>query len=86
MSTSGSPTDSPVKHRIHVDGVPFTVTQTSLSGAQIKALVNKDAQYQLFQEVPGDGEDKLIGDNASVAITDNTLHFYTVPSASFGAR
>ncbi len=68
---------------IHVDGQHFTVHQSSMTGVQIKALVGKDAQYQLFEEIAGNAEDKLIGDNDSVAIR-NGLHFYTVVSASFG--
>jgi hypothetical protein len=71
--------------QIHVDGQHFAVHQSSMTGAQIKALVGKDAQYQLFEEIPGNAEDKLIGDNDSVTIR-NGLHFYTVASASFGVR
>jgi hypothetical protein len=77
--------EHPPQFQIHVDGQHFTVHQASMTGAQIKALVGKDAQYQLFEEIPGNAEDKLIGDNDSVAIR-NGLHFYTVVSASFGSQ
>lgn len=69
--------------QIHVDGNHFTVTQTSMTGAQIKGLVGKDAQYQLFLEQTGDEPDRPIADTEGVSIR-NGMHFYTVPSASFG--
>lgn len=68
---------------IHVDGKQFKVDQTTLSGAQIKALVGKDATYQLFQELKGHDSDKPIGDNESVLI-QNGEHFYTIPPATLG--
>lgn len=83
MPEPASQPATPPQFQIHVDGQHFTVHQSSMTGAQIKALVGKDAQYQLFEEVPGNAEDKLIGDTDSVSIK-NGLHFYTVASASFG--
>lgn len=69
---------------IHIDSQDFKVTQSALSGAELKALVKKDSTYQLFLEEHGDAPDKLILDNASVQMK-NGLHFYTVPPATFGA-
>jgi hypothetical protein len=85
-----SPTDAekhehPHEFHIFVDAVRYVVTQTSMTGAQIKALANKDAQYQLYLEEEGDHPDKLIGDSESVAIKNN-LHFYAIPPATFGQR
>jgi hypothetical protein len=76
--------EHPHQFQIHVDGQHFTVQQSTMTGVQIKALVGKDSQYQLFMENPGQTEDKLISDNETVAIR-NGLHFYTVVSASFGS-
>ena len=59
--------------------------QSTLSGAQIKALVGKDSSYQLFQELEGNDPDKIIGDTEAVTIR-NGLHFYTVPPATLGGR
>ena len=57
---------------------------STMTGAQIKALAQKDAQYQLFHEQHGNDPDLLITDDAVVQIR-NGQHFYTVPSASLGA-
>jgi Multiubiquitin len=76
------PNHGPHQYQIHVDGQHFTVTQSTMTGAQIKALVGKDVQYQLYEEVPG-RDDLPIGDSQSVTLR-NGQHFYTVPSASFG--
>ncbi len=70
---------------IHIDGEKKDVNQTTLSGAQLKALVGKDSTYQLFQELPGNEPDRLIGDTDAVQM-GNGLHFYTVPPATFGVR
>lgn len=68
---------------IHVDGIEFKVDQTTLSGAQIRALVGKDSTYQLFQELGGNQPDKPIPDAETVRI-HNGEHFYTVPPATLG--
>jgi hypothetical protein len=77
--------DKPHQIVIHVDGQAYKVTDTSLTGAQIKAVAGKDSQYQLFLEVPGKDEDKLVNDTESIALKDG-IHFYTVPPATFGAQ
>jgi len=90
MSTVASESQKPDGHGEHqkfnifIDAVRYTVTQTSMTGAQLKALAGKDAQYQLYLEEHGDQPDKLIGDDQSVAIRDG-MHFYAVPPATFGA-
>ncbi len=73
----------PTHSVIHVDNKEFKVEQTTMSGAQIKALVQKDSTYQLFEELKGSEQDRLIADTESVSIR-NGLHFYTVPPATFG--
>jgi len=73
----------PTRFVIHIDGVKYDVTETYLTGRQLKALAGKDAQYQLFLEQQGDAPDKLIGDDESVPL-QNGMHFYTVPPATFG--
>lgn len=77
--------DKPEQTVIHIDGQQFKVTETSLTGAQIKALAAKDAQYQLFLEAHGNDPDQLINDTQSVSLK-NGMHFYTVPPATFGAQ
>jgi hypothetical protein len=67
---------------IYVDGKQFGVP-SYLSGAQIKALVQKDLQYQLFVEYHGSKPDEVVSDDRSVSLTDG-MRFYTVPPAAFG--
>ena len=69
---------------IHIDGQHFSVEQTTMSGAQLKALVGKDASYQLFEELSGNQPDRPILDTDAVTMKTG-LHFYTVPPATFGA-
>ena len=68
---------------IHIDGTEFKVESPTLSGAELKALVSKDATYQLFLELPGNDPDKLIVDSEAVALK-NGQHFYTLPPATLG--
>jgi hypothetical protein len=75
--------ERPKEFVIHIDDKEFKVHESSLSGAQLKALVGKDATYQLFEEIPGNDPDKLILDTTAVQIRDG-LHFYTVPPATLG--
>ena len=74
----------PTEFVIHIDGVQYKVTVSSMTGAQLKALANKDPQYQLFEEQKGSDADKEIPNDTSVHI-QNGLHFYTMPPATFGA-
>jgi hypothetical protein len=75
--------DDKPKFSIHIDGKEYKVEQESVTGAQLKAIAGKDAQYQLFEEGTGHDEDKPIGDATSVTLK-NGMHFYTVPPATFG--
>ena len=68
---------------IFIDGQHFRVQQTTMSGAQLKALASKDASYQLFEEIAGNQPDRAISDTEAIVIR-NGLHFYTVPPATFG--
>ena len=68
---------------IHIDGQQFKVESPTMSGAQLKALVQKDATYQLFEELKGNDPDRLISDTEAITMA-NGLHFYTVPPATLG--
>ena len=89
METTDTTSKAPEGHGKHhefvifIDAVRYTITQSSMTGAQLKALAGKDAQYQLYLEVQGDHPDKLIQDDESVAIKED-MHFYALPPATFG--
>jgi hypothetical protein len=69
---------------IYVDSHRFEPSGSTMSGGQIKALVSKDLQYQLFLEASGTEPDRPIADGLSVRLTDG-MRFYTVPPAVFGS-
>ena len=84
MADRAGKADHADKFVIHVDGIKYDTTRPAMTGAEIKALAQKDAVYQLFEEQTGNDPDRLIGDDTTVELR-NGLHFYTVPPASFGA-
>lgn len=71
------------KASIQIDGAHYSVPEETITGAQLKALVHKDQQYQIFLEGHGHDPDKLVGDTESIVLKDG-MHFYTVPPATFG--
>jgi len=75
--------DDKTKFSIHIDGEVYHVQQSSMTGAELKRLANKDAQFQVFLEGHGNDPDRLIGDADALEIKSG-MHFYTVPPATFG--
>lgn len=75
--------DDKIKFSIHIDGEQYKIEQSSMTGADIKQLASKDAQFQVFLEGSGNDPDRLIGDADALEIK-NGMHFYTVPPATFG--
>ncbi|MDX8528047.1 multiubiquitin domain-containing protein [Mesorhizobium sp. MSK_1335] len=82
LATAGAKDDHP-KFSINIDGVHFEVQKESITGAELKQIAGKDAQYQLFLEGHGHDSDRQIGDTEAVTLK-NGMHFYTVPPATFG--
>lgn len=72
--------------RYFVDGAEYPASSTSITGAQIKALIaNFDTSYQLVLEGRGDEADRVIGDGDTLSLDKHPpLSFYTVPPATFG--
>lgn len=68
---------------IHIDGNEFKTDRTSMTGADLKALAQKDMQFQVFLEGHGHDPDRQVGDAEGIEIK-NGMHFYTVPPATFG--
>jgi hypothetical protein len=69
-------------YRIFIDETEYVVESEELTGAEIKKLADKPADYKLFLERPGQ-PDKQIADDERVHIKDGE-HFHTVPPATFG--
>jgi len=69
-----------------VDGVEYATPSSSLTGAQIKALIpNFDTSYQLVKEGKGNEPDEVVTDDTTVSLDVHPrLSFYTVPPATFG--
>lgn len=77
------------KFHFHVDGKPYETDKSSLTGAEIKAMVpGFNPTYQLYLESHGDDPDKLIADGETVSLDPahhGVLKCYSVPPATFGA-
>ena len=67
------------KFEIQIDRVKYKVTQSVMTGAQLRALPSGGIPHDrdLFEVVPG-APDKKIGDNDRVEIRDG-LRFFTAP-------
>lgn len=70
---------------IFIDKHKVEVTDSSLTGAELKSLGNVTAGYQLWLEVPG-GKDIEISDNASVEIKHGMRFFSTKPTIDPGGN
>lgn len=68
---------------IFVNNVAFTTNERELTGAQIKALAEVPADYELFQ-VKGD-QTVPIGNEQVVHINNND-HFRAIPAGTFGGN
>jgi hypothetical protein len=71
-------------HVFYVDAIRHESAKTALTGAEIKAIANVAANYQLFLEEEGDKPDQGIGDGVAVGIAERVKHFFAVPPATFG--
>lgn len=69
-------------YQIYVDEVEYVVEAEQMTGADIKQLAGKPANYTLFLERPGQ-PDRQIRDDEVVRIKEGE-HFHAVPPANFG--
>lgn len=78
------------KFDFFVNNTKFETDQSTITGAQIKAMVpGLDPTYSLFLEGRGGEPDKLIGDKDSVPLVEGEggiKKFYTAPPATFGQK
>ncbi len=72
------PTDKDKKISIHIDKKQYFAPAETMTGAELKALGGVASAYDLFKDVPGQGDDIKIGDTESVHLK-NGDHFYSVP-------
>ena len=82
MVEQASKPQAPPHFEIFVDGKKFSVESPTLTGAQIKQLAERPANYQLFLEQPGH-PDQQINDGEIVKLK-SADRFHTVPPAQFG--
>jgi hypothetical protein len=77
--------NQPKEYHLYVDGVRYSWSTSSITGAQIKSLVpNVNPTYSLYEEGVGDEPDKLISDIEAVSLEGRVPRFNLVPPASFG--
>lgn len=64
---------------IHIDHKKYETDQQAMTGSQLRALANPPiaADYDLFLEVPGPGDDRKIADSEEVTLS-NGMQFYSV--------
>jgi hypothetical protein len=69
------------KVTIHIDKDTFQVDEASMTGRELRALPTPPIgpDRDLFEVVPGPGDDLLIGDDQVVELKDG-MHFFTAPS------
>ena len=74
------------KYHFFVDAKKYETDRVSLTGLEIKTMVNVAANYQLFLEEHGNDPDRAISDGEGVNLENPPKHFYAVPPATFGAK
>jgi len=67
---------------VHIDRAEFKVTAESMTGAQLRDLPTPPIgpDRDLYLEVPGPGDDELIGDDQVVPLEDG-MRLFTAPRA-----
>ncbi len=86
MSSSASagvahkPPKSEKRIVIHIDRKQFKVSESEMTGSELRALPEPDIgpEFDLWLEVPG-GEDRRIENEETVKLR-NGMHFFTAPS------
>lgn len=61
---------------IHIDGKHYR-SPNPTTGAALYALGSVQLGYDLFEEVPGPGDDKLIPNDATPVTLKNGTHLYS---------
>jgi hypothetical protein len=68
---------------IFINDEHFKVTQEVMTGAQLRALASIADGNQLFQEVPGPGDDLPVAADSTVHLKSG-MRFYDVPVGNLG--
>ncbi|GEM_PF-1494037 len=68
---------------IFIDGTKYFAPEPDMTGAELKALGNVPADYQLFLEVPGPGPDIGVRDDEVVELKPG-MHFNAVVPGTLG--
>lgn len=63
---------------IQIDGRPYKAPKTPMTGAELKALGGVAADYDLWFETPGPGDDQKLVDSAPFPVRQGN-HFYSAP-------
>lgn len=64
---------------IHIDNAPYIAPEERMTGMQLRELAKPtiSADYDLFMEIQGVGDDPIIGDAEGIRL-ENGMHFYSV--------
>ena len=75
------------KFKFKVNDQEFESDSATITGREIRQLAQIPSGYQLFQELKGQREDRMIGDDDTVNLAEPGIEkLYTVPPATFGRR
>lgn len=72
------------KFKFIVDDKVYEWDQSSINGAQIRAIAKIDPAFQLFLEGHGDKPDELVLPDKNLDLSGGEKKFFTVPPATFG--
>ena len=75
----GKPDDKDKEIPIQIDHRPYKATKPAMTLAELRELADPDvsADYDLFREVPGAGDDVKLTDTGAVELKPG-MHFYSV--------
>lgn len=75
------------KYFYFLDRVKIESSTSSVSGAEIRAKLPPEKRgYAIYLESHGKDPDKLVQDTDGFSLEKEPLHFYSVPSATFGCE
>jgi hypothetical protein len=72
------------KFDLVINGVSYTVSSETISGAQVRALAAVDPTHTLVIEGEGSAADQIVGDDQFLKLGNRHLRFFTSPPAMFG--
>lgn len=71
------------KYNIFINETRYVVTQRTMTGRELKALAEIPEANQIFLDVPGDGDDVQVFDDAPFEMKSG-MKFFDIPVGNLG--